>query len=557
MLKEIYCEKFIEDGAIRPKIKFHKGLNTIVGIGEHGEKSENSVGKSTLLMIIDFCFGGKAFLKSKAVQIIKNHTICFAFEFDGTPHYFMRTTEREDSIFKCDADYQNPQNYTIAEFKDWLKEQYKLKDNEASFREIFDTYSRFYGDEKEISPKEILRTYNGHNGTDQVRTLEKLFEKYPLIKEAVDSIQDSENLKKVKSAATKLKVDISDFRKIDVEATNEKLAELSAQKEELLQKKKDHIPELDAQKAKELAELKIQHKALASRRSRLLTRIENIKNANFETVKPSKASYDALLEFFPNVDIKKIEEIDSFHEKLNNILAEEHEEALQEYKMELETVQTEIEKIEKQISDFGSEEDFTTAFLLEFSKIQSEIDRLNDLLKQDSDKKTVAAKVAVARKNLKNDEKYILEDIEKSINEKLSVFSENILGKDIEVIQFHFPTNASYELGSSLDDGTGTDYTSLILFDLSVLNLTKLPAIIHDSYLISNIRGNRLENLIKAYASESEKQIFLSIDETDKLNSDTETLVNRDNIRVIKLWQGGGELYGYYWGKKSGSDSGK
>lgn len=553
MLKEIYCEKFIEAGVVRPKIEFHKGLNTIVGIGANGEKSENSVGKSTLLMIIDFCFGGKAFLKSKAVQIIGNHTICFAFDFGNKPYYFMRTTDKEDSIFKCDANYENPQNYTITEFKDWLKAQYKLKDNEASFREIFDTYSRFYGDEKEISPKEILRTYNGHSGTDQIRTLEKLFEKYPLIKGVVDRIQDSENLKKVKTQATKLKVDISDFRKIDVEATKEKINELTSQKEELLQKKKDHIPELDAQKAKELAELKVQHKTLASRRSRLLARIENIENASFETVKPSKASYNALLEFFPNADIKKIEEIDSFHEKLNNILAEEHEEALEEYKSELETVQADIERIEKQIADFGNEEDFTTAFLLEFSRIQGEIDKLNALLNEDTNRKSAAAKVSADKKNLKNDEKNILDDIEKSINEKLSAYSEEILGKDIENIQFHFPTNASYELGSPLDDGTGTDYTSLILFDLAVLNLTKLPAIIHDSYLIANIRGNRLENLIKAYAGVSEKQIFLSIDETDKLNADTETIVNRDDIRVIKLRQGGGELYGYYWGKKSGS----
>ena len=130
---------------------------------------------------------------------------------------------------------------------------------------------------------------------------------------------------------------------------------------------------------------------------------------------------------------------------------------------------------------------------------------------EDTNRKAAAAKVSADRKNLKTNEKTILDDIEKSINEKLSAYSESILGKDIESIQFHFPTNASYELGSPLDDGTGTDYTSLILFDLAVLNLTKLPAIIHDSYLISNIRGNRLENLIKAYAGVSEKQIFFPL----------------------------------------------
>lgn len=174
---------------------------------------------------------------------------------------------------------------------------------------------------------------------------------------------------------------------------------------------------------------------------------------------------------------------------------------MQEYNSELETVQADIENIEKQIADCGNEEDFTTAFLLEFSRIQGEIDRLNALLNEDTNRKAAAAKVSADRKNIKTNEKTILTEIEKSINEKLSAYSESILGKDIESIQFHFPTNASYELGSPLDDGTGTDYTSLILFDFAVLNLTKLPAIIHDSYLISNIRGNRLENLIKAYAS--------------------------------------------------------
>ncbi len=151
---------------------------------------------------------------------------------------------------------------------------------------------------------------------------------------------------------------------------------------------------------------------------------------------------------------------------------------------------------------------------------------------------------------LKISEKDILNEIKSAVNSNLKIFSHEVLGKDANEIEFSFKTNASYNLGSPLDDGTGTDYTSLTLFDLSVLTLTKLPALIHDSYLLSNIRGNRLENLIQLYAKVKNKQIFLSIDETDKLNSDTENLVNRNDIQVIKLHQGGGELYGYYWGKK-------
>lgn len=548
MLKEIYCEKFKENEKVRPKIEFHKGLNTIVGTGKSGEKSENSVGKSTLLAIIDFVFGGKEFLKSNACKIIKTHTICFAFEFDGKPYHFMRMTDKENHIFKCDENYENPQKYETEEFRAWLKEQYKLSDIDLSFREIAGTYFRFYGGEKQTSPKEILRSYNGESGTEQVRTLEKLFEKYSAIKSYVDLIQDSENRSKVKAQASRLKVELDEFKEINIEETKQKISELENQKQELLKNQKDRIPELDAQNAKNLAELKSEHKSLAAKRTRLLTRIENIENSNFETVKPSKASYDLLLEFFPNSDIKKIEEIDNFHEKLNQILSQEQQEALEEYKAEFEKTQTEIENLENKISDFGNSEDFTTAFLLEFSRIQEQIDKLSEMLEKDRSKKAAAAQLKEDRKKLKPAEREILDEIQNAVNKNLSALSAEILGKNTKSVEFSFPTNSTYELGSPLDDGTGTDYTSMILFDLSVLRLTKLPALIHDSYLLSNIRGSRLENLIKVYAKETEKQIFLSIDETDKLTSATSDLVTKEDTCVIKLYRGDRELYGYYWG---------
>ena len=50
MLKTIKCDKFIDHGVPREPIRFHNGLNVI--LGEKG--ATNSIGKSTLLMIIDF-----------------------------------------------------------------------------------------------------------------------------------------------------------------------------------------------------------------------------------------------------------------------------------------------------------------------------------------------------------------------------------------------------------------------------------------------------------------------------------------------------------------------
>ena len=56
MLTEIYCDKFKtggKDGITRDPITFSAGLNIVEG----DDNGSNSIGKSTFLMAIDFCFG--------------------------------------------------------------------------------------------------------------------------------------------------------------------------------------------------------------------------------------------------------------------------------------------------------------------------------------------------------------------------------------------------------------------------------------------------------------------------------------------------------------------
>ena len=53
MLIEIRCEIFREQA-----ITFHEGLNVVLG----DSVATNSIGKSALLMVLDFVFGGETFL---------------------------------------------------------------------------------------------------------------------------------------------------------------------------------------------------------------------------------------------------------------------------------------------------------------------------------------------------------------------------------------------------------------------------------------------------------------------------------------------------------------
>ena len=76
MLCEIYCEKFHQK-----KIEFSDGLNVVLGTNA----GDNSIGKSTLMLIIDFVFGGHTY--SDATDVLNNvgeHNICFKFP-QGVP----------------------------------------------------------------------------------------------------------------------------------------------------------------------------------------------------------------------------------------------------------------------------------------------------------------------------------------------------------------------------------------------------------------------------------------------------------------------------------------
>ena len=72
MLKEINCDQFIE-----PKIEFTNGLNTVLG----DDISTNSIGKSTLLMILDFVFGGSTFLSKNSGSLKHFGHLIFKFKF--------------------------------------------------------------------------------------------------------------------------------------------------------------------------------------------------------------------------------------------------------------------------------------------------------------------------------------------------------------------------------------------------------------------------------------------------------------------------------------------
>ncbi len=70
MLVKVHCNKFREQ-----TIEFHEGLNVVLG----DEKATNSIGKSSMLMVLDFVFGGTSLTEhnSDIVEELGDHYYLF------------------------------------------------------------------------------------------------------------------------------------------------------------------------------------------------------------------------------------------------------------------------------------------------------------------------------------------------------------------------------------------------------------------------------------------------------------------------------------------------
>lgn len=88
----------------------------------------------------------------------------------------------------------------------------------------------------------------------------------------------------------------------------------------------------------------------------------------------------------------------------------------------------------------------------------------------------------------------------------------------------------------------------MLIYDLSILKLTPLPALAHDSLLFPNISDENLRQLLRLYATIKDKQIFIAFDRQDNLGPDISSLLNKH--AVIKLGPNDETLFGIQWGKK-------
>lgn len=548
MLISISCAKLKTPKHPSETIHFHSGLNVVLG----SKDGANSIGKSTALLMIDFAFGGQTYCQSDAVRELGDHEVSFTFLFSNKEYTFFRKTNEPNTVF-CKSPDEGVKSIKLEEYTEWLCQKYEMNYLGVSFRNTLSRFFRIYK-KSQIDETQPLKIRDAESTPSAISVLLYLFNHYDEISYYQKQLKQAKELYSVFTKAQTFKFIPSSIRnQTEYAAAQEKLYILRLKKEELaassttvVDKK---VEKEDVENANLASQLKQSLRAARKKLEQKKTDI-SIVDSNLELgIQPTEADLSSLSQFFPEVNLEKITQIEIFHRKIQTILKEELLSAKSLMENELECLQEEVNQLQDRFSQLKPSLALSDEFLAAYSKLDREITDLEKECKHYNDLQKYNFSKKQATDSLEEHTAILLHEMEKEINaemEKINNFISN--GQENAPILRLIKSN-SYTFETPRDSGTGTNYKGLLIYDLSILNLTPLPALAHDSLLFSNISNERLRQLMLLYSSIKNKQIFIAYDRQDNLGPKISTLLN--DLAVIKLGPGEDALFGFQWGRRT------
>lgn len=543
MLVEIRCDEFKSNSKTRPPIQFHKGLNTVIG----SNTGSNSIGKSTFLMIIDFVFGGDDYIK-KSTDVQKNvgtHRIYFTFEFSGKKYIFYRSTDNYQEVVRCNDNFMPQEVLSIENYCDFLFDHYGIDLPLTSFRGVISRYFRIYGRDN-LSEKKPLNIVPSEKGEDAIRELMKLFNYYAalsdLAKVAKNSKSEHLTFKKAQSYDF-----IPNITKKKYQQNEKRIAELQQNLLSMADENNKALLGIDSQQAEEISKIKGHISALKRQRSRLISQLNAMKADMRPDIQQYGADFSKLSQFFPDTDLRKLEEIQQFHQNLSGILQSEFEEGQEKIQSLINLTNKDINSLEQQIIELGATAKLSKVVLDRYSTLDNELKSLtaeNNAYDRLGGLKVVADRY---KEDLDNLQKEQLSELQTEINIQMDKINDKIYSGHKKAPILTIQDGNRYTFMTPDDSGTGTNYKGMIVFDLAALSLTPLPAIAHDSYILKQIGDAPFENILKIYSS-CDKQVFISIDKEDSYSEQSQEIMNK--TAVLHLSEGGNELFGWAWNEK-------
>ena len=545
MLKEVYCELFKSTAGPRGRIQFHQGLNTVLG----GEAADNSIGKSTFLLILDYCFGGETYGKANVKNYVGDHTICFAFHFRDGDHYYSRTVSDSKHVNRCNSEYQPVGDpIDLKAFRQELFDGYEIALEDITFRDMVGRFFRISG--KGNDEIENPLHYKSPKGEQAVTAMEKLFGMYQFVGALKKRLKEADEKKKTYNKERRLKLVPSAIKTDKQYAKNiARIDELQVELAGLTKDTDSDLLEKELQRKSEEAEAASRLRGMKRQYGRLASQYRVVTKNRDDAFVTTEDNLQTLASYFPTVNIKRIEEVEAFHRKLHGILDSELSDEAQSLQVLMQAATQEIQKLEAELVELGIPIQVPKPFLEKYSELQREISALESQNEAFEQTEQFKADVEAVEKDLDVAESQVLRDIEDMLNAQMVRYNDRVYEVRREAPTIKFESKAKYDFHTPRDDGKGTAFKSLIVLDLSILELTELPAIAHDSSIFKNIGDLPIDGIMDIYL-ESKKQIFIAFDKEGAYTKKVADAVT--DTAVIKLGENGDQLFGWTWAIKEG-----
>ncbi len=537
MLFEIVCEEFK-----KKRIVFNTGLNTILG----DDIGTNSIGKSSFLMIIDFVFGGNDYLlKSTDIQRnIGQHVVKFAFKFDNEFFYFSRDTDQTQNVSVCDQKYKIISEMSLSKYNEFLFGKYNIDLPEITFRDIIGRYSRIYGKEN-LNEKRPLDVVRKEASGKSINSLLKLFNLFSAISELEMLLKEKEDILTTFTKATKYQF-IKSINKTQYTHNIKELDRLKIDKIKFADDLDHNLIDISSLEAEEALNLKNKISILKRNKSRYNSNIEVLNNNLTSTTAIKEENLKEIAEFFPDVNFRKINEIESFHKEITSVLKRELQNKKKEVEQLIKITESEISNNETKYKELIDIPNLSKSILNKYSEIQrsiEDVEKENALYETSLDLKKAKEEAKLRRDKMKNEQLVLLQN---KINSRMEEINDFIYSRQKKPPILNINNN-QYTFETVDDTGTGISYKSMVVFDISILEMTPLPILIHDSVVLKQISDQAIEKILEKYVSHN-KQIFISLDKLSSYGIKTNEILNK--TKILELSPGGNELFGRSWSNK-------
>lgn len=534
MLKEIYCDKFK-----KKLIEFHDGLNIILG----DDIASNSIGKSTMLLAIDFAFGGDTYAKQdNIIRNVKHHTLKFKFHFNNEGFYYSRSTDSQNIVTVCDKFWNKQYEITNDEYTNLLKAKYVSSDLLLSFRELLGTYTRIYG-KQNCNENHPLHIVPNEKMSLIINRILKLFEVYNQVEDQEKTINSKDEQLKAYKTASQAEIIPTLKNKKEKNDSNEKIESIKQNIKNITTQIASQSVDLKSEQLIKLDPLRSQLVQLNLLKANIQSQIKRLEYKKNKNKNIDDTILFDLKQYFPNIELASITEINKFHQEINDILSEEINKQIEEKNIYLSEIEKQTKNLTQQISVILNEKSSINLAINRMLEDQKILDRLLDTRFFTEQKEMLSKDLKILRATLDSSKEKLLTEIQQKINSKIEFLNKDICHDTKPPIINLSPKK--YTFFTIDDTGTGTNFKGLILLDLAILHLTQLPILIHDSVLFKNIAFDTMDNLINQYNTFIDKQIFIATDAINNYSEPVQEII--ENKKVIVLGKNGNELFGYSW----------